>query len=77
MPVVIANMLTATSEPRTFAGTSSAIYIGEINEAIPMAIPLTILAAINQIIVDARAVPIAVTVKMMPPLLSFCGARSG
>ena len=66
MPVVIASMLTATNEPRTFAGTSSAIYIGEINEAMPMAIPLTILAAINQATVGARAVPMALTVKIMP-----------
>ena len=66
MPVVIASMLTATSEPRTFAGTNSAIYIGEINEAMPMAIPLTILAAINQATVGARAVPMALTVKIMP-----------
>ena len=66
MPLVIASMLTATNEPRTFAGTSSAIYIGEINEAMPMAIPLTTLAAINQVTVGARAVPRALTVKMMP-----------
>ena len=66
MPLVIASMLTATNEPRTFAGTTSAIYIGEINEAMPMAIPLTILAAINQVIVGARAVPMALTVKIMP-----------
>ena len=66
MPLVIASMLTATNEPRTFAGTSSAIYIGEINEAMPMPIPLTILAAINQLTVGARAVPMALAVKMMP-----------
>ncbi len=65
MPLVIASMLTATNEPRTFAGTTSAIYIGEINEAMPMAIPLTILAAINQVTVGAKAVPIALIVKIM------------
>ena len=31
-----------------------------------MAMPLTILAAINQVTVGARAVPRALTVKMMP-----------
>jgi len=66
MPLVIASMLTATNEPRTLDGTSSAIYIGEINEAMPMAIPLTTLAAINQLAVGARAVPRALTVKMAP-----------
>jgi hypothetical protein len=66
MPLVIASMLTATNEPRTFAGTTSAIYIGEMNEAMPMAMPLTIMAAINQGIVGASAVPRALTVKMMP-----------
>ena len=40
MPVVMASMLTATSEPRTFAGTSSAMYMGEMNEAMPMPMPL-------------------------------------
>ena len=66
MPLVIASMLTATNEPRTFDGTSSAIYIGEIKEAIPMAIPLTILAAINQETVGANDVPMALTEKIMP-----------
>ena len=66
MPVVIASMLTATNEPRTFVGTSSAIYIGEINEAMPMAMPLTTLAEINQLTVGARAVPMALTVKIIP-----------
>ena len=55
MPLVIASMLTATNEPRTFAGTTSAIYIGEINEAMPMAMPLTILAAINQVTVGRQS----------------------
>ncbi len=66
MPLVIASMLTATNEPRTLAGTSSAIYIGEMNEAMPMAMPLTIIPAINQVTVGASAVPRALAVKMMP-----------
>jgi hypothetical protein len=53
----------AISQPRTLAGTSSAMYIGEINEAMPMAIPLTIMAAINQATDCAEAVPPALTVK--------------
>ena len=48
MPVVMASMFTATSAPRTFAGTNSAIYIGEMKEAMPIASPLTIIPAINQ-----------------------------
>ena len=66
MPVVIASMLTATSEPRFFAGTSSAIYIGEMNEAMPMATPLTTRAAISHATVGASAVPMALTVKTTP-----------
>jgi hypothetical protein len=66
MPLVIASMLTATNEPRTFDGTSSAIYIGEINDAIPMATPLKVRPTINQLTVGARAVPIALTVKIIP-----------
>ena len=66
MPVVIASMLTATSEPRTFAGTISAMYSGEIKEAMPIAIPTTILPAINTVTVCARAVEAALTVKIIP-----------
>ena len=64
MPVVMASMFTATSAPRTFAGTSSAMYIGEIKEAMPIASPLTIIPAINQATVGARAVPSALAVKI-------------
>ena len=66
MPVVIASMLTATKAPRTLAGASSAMYIGEINEAMPMATPLTVLPTISQLTVGARAVPIALEVKIIP-----------
>ena len=66
MPVVMASMLTATSEPRTLAGTSSAMYMGEMNEAIPMPIPLATRATISQPTVGANAVPIALKVKTMP-----------
>jgi hypothetical protein len=66
MPVVIASMLTATSEPRTFAGTSSAMYIGEIKEAMPMASPLATLSIISQVTVGASAEAMALAVKIMP-----------
>lgn len=66
MPVVMASMLTATSEPRTFAGTSSAMYIGEMNEAMPMPTPLATLAAISHPTVGANAVAIALKVKTTP-----------
>ena len=42
------------------------MYIGEINEAIPMPIPLATLAPISQPTVGANAVPIALRVKRMP-----------
>jgi len=66
MPVVMASIFTATKAPRTFAGANSAMYMGEINEAMPMAMPLTIRPAINQVTVGAIAVPMALAVKMMP-----------
>ncbi len=67
MPVVIASILTATNEPRALAGTSSAMYVREMNEAMPMAIPLTIPAAMSQATDGASAVPSALAVKMIPP----------
>ena len=66
MPVVMASMLTATSEPRTFDGTSSAIYMGEMNEAMPMPMPLATRAPISQPTAGANAVAIALNVKTAP-----------
>ena len=62
MPVVIASMLTATSEPRFFAGTSSAMYIGEIKEAMPIASPLATLSTISQVTVGANAEAMALAI---------------
>ncbi len=70
MPEVIANMLTATSAPRTRAGTSSAMYIGEMKEARPIPSPLTTLPAINHATVGAKAVPMALAAKIMPAQMS-------
>jgi hypothetical protein len=66
MPVVMASMLTATNDPRASAGASSAIYMGEMNDAIPMPIPLATMAPINQPTDGANDVPIALSVKTMP-----------
>ena len=42
MPTTIVNWLIATSRPRMWAGATSAMYIGERLEAMPMATPPTI-----------------------------------
>jgi hypothetical protein len=51
---------------QSFKNGNSPIYIGEINEAIPIASPLIILPAINQERDGAKAVPMALMVKIMP-----------
>ena len=52
-------------------------YTGEMNEAMPMPIPLTTLAAINHLTVGARAVPRALAVKIIPASMIILRDESG
>jgi hypothetical protein len=64
IPEVRASWLTETREPLIPAGAISDMYMGDTNEAMPIATPTTILPAIRSLTLGAKEVPRAPRVNM-------------
>ena len=66
IPIVTISWLKLTSPPRIFGGTSSPMYIGATNDAVPTARPSTKRATISSHTFGASAEAIAATANTMP-----------